>query len=430
MAPGQKKQRTLEALADQVASLARARPVLFVFEDAHWADPTSLELLDRVIERAPAQRLVVLITARPEFQAPWSGRPHTTFLTLNRLTRHDCAAMVDRVSGDRALPSALMEQIVARTDGVPLFVEELIKTLLESNLVADDGDRLVMTGSLDALAIPATLKDSLMARLDRLGPAKEIAQIGAAIGCEFGHELLASVAALDPPALEAALEPLIRSELVFRRGSPPDATYVFKHALVQDAAYESLLRRRRAELHARIAASLEKKYPETCTAEPDLLAHHFTEAGDVEPASEYWLKAGQAAFRGSAMTEAIAHVTRGQAVAEALPEGPSRKALAIGLQAMLALALKARHGVGNADSGEAFSRALALCRDDTSSPHLFPLLFGDFHYHWARGPLDQAREGAGELLRLAETEDDDAKLLVAHSALGMILSLLGENAVA
>ncbi len=430
MDPGQKKQQTLEALAGQVASLAHARPVLFVFEDAHWADPTSLELLDRVIERAPAQRLVVLITARPEFAAPWAGQPHTTFLTLNRLARRDCAAMAERVSGGRILPEALIEQIVARTDGVPLFVEELIKTLLESDLVANDGDRLVMAGSLDALAIPATLKDSLTARLDRLGPAKEIAQIGAAIGREFGHELLASVAALDPAALEAALEPLIRSELVFRRGSQPDATYVFKHALVQDAAYDSLLRRRRAELHARIAATLEARFPETCGAEPDLLAHHFTEAGDAEPAAEYWLKAGQAAFRGSAMAEAIAHVRRGQTVAEALPEGPSRQALAVGLQAMLALALKARDGAGNADSGEAFSRALALCRDDTSSPHLFPVLFGVFHYHHARGPLDQARAEADELLRLAKAADDDAKLLVAHTAQGMVLLLLGENAAA
>jgi predicted ATPase len=254
--PEVQKRRTMQALLDQLARLAAERPVLALYEDAHWIDPSTLELLGMVIERVRQLPVLVLITFRPEFQPSWASQAHVTSLTMSRLGRRQGADLVARVTGAKPLPTAIVEQIVARTDGVPLFVEELTKTVLESGLLTDEGDRYELTGPLPPLAIPTTLHDSLMARLDRLAPVKEVAQIGAVIGREFSHELLAAVASISANQLADALEQLISSELVFRRGAPPEATYTFKHALVQDAAYQSLLRSRRQQLHARIAETL------------------------------------------------------------------------------------------------------------------------------------------------------------------------------
>lgn len=416
--PRQRKERMLETLTDQVEVLAQIRPVLFIFEDAHWADPTSLELLDRVIDRVRAVRVTMVVTARPEFIAPWTGQAHTTFLTLSRLGRRDCEAMAGRVSEGRALPAELIRQIVERTDGVPLFVEELTKMVLESEIVHADGDGYALAGSLDSIEVPATLKDSLMARLDRLGPAREVAQVGSVIGREFGHELLASVVPLADDALAAALDRLVESGLAFRRGVGDEANYTFKHALVQDAAYDSLLRRRRTDLHARIARTLEEKFPETASSEPDLLAHHFTEGGQAEPAASYWLKAGQAAFRASAMAEAIAHVTRGLVIIEDLAQGPARKKLETALYAVLGLANKASRGLGYTDTEAAFARAYEVCRDDPDSPWLFPVLFSLCQTHWSQCQLDRAQIEAQELMRLAESSEDSAHMLVANFAVG------------
>ena len=232
----------MQALVDQLAGLAAQQPVLALYEDVHWIDPSTLELLGLVIERIQQLPVLVLITFRPEFQPPWTGQAHVTTLTMSRLGRRQGADLVARVTGDKPLPAEIVEQIVARTDGVPLFVEELTKTVLESGLLADAGDRYELSGPLPPLAIPTTLHDSLMARLDRLAPVKEVAQIGAVIGREFSHELLAAVSPLSEADLGAALDQLVSSELVFRRGAPPEATYSFKHALVQDAAYQSLLK--------------------------------------------------------------------------------------------------------------------------------------------------------------------------------------------
>jgi class 3 adenylate cyclase len=293
--PQRRKEGTLEALFAQLAGLAAHRPVLMVFEDVHWIDPISLELLELTVERVASLRVLLIMTFRPEFQSPWTGDAHVTTLALNRLGRQHGAELVKCLTGNKHLPSAILDQITAHADGVPLFVEELTKAVLESGLLRDAGDRYVSTGPVPPLAIPTTLHASLMARLDRLAPIREVAQIGAAIGREFSYELLAALVPLPESTLQEAVERLVRSELVFCRGRPPNATYTFKHALIRDAAYATLLRSRRQELHARIAQVLEDRFPDTVELHPEILAHHWSQAGLVEKAAFYagrtWLHA-------------------------------------------------------------------------------------------------------------------------------------------
>ena len=293
--PQRRKEETLEALFAQLAGLAARRPVLMVFEDVHWIDPISLELLELAVERVSSLRVLLVMTFRPEFQSPWTGDAHVTTLALNRLGRQHGAELVKRLTGNKQLPSAILDQITAHADGVPLFVEELTKAVLESGLLRDAGDQYVLTGPVPPLAIPTTLHASLMARLDRLAPIREVAQIGAAIGREFSYELLAALVPLPESTLQEAVERLVHSELVFCRGRPPSATYTFKHALIRDAAYATLLRSRRQELHARIAQVLEDRFPETVELHPEILAHHWSQAGLVEKAAFYagktWLHA-------------------------------------------------------------------------------------------------------------------------------------------
>jgi predicted ATPase len=327
LTPQRQKQLTLEALVDQLEGLAAAQPVLLAYEDVHWVDPTTQELLGLTIERVQHLPGLLLITMRPEFVPPWSGQPHVSALALSRLGRRQGADLVVRVTGDKPLPGEVVEQIVGRTDGVPLFVEELTKTVLESGLLTDAGDRYELHGPLPPLAIPATLHDSLLARLDRLAPVKEVAQIGAVIGREFSHELLAAVASMSANLLGDALEQLVNSELVFRRGTPPEATYTFKHALVQDAAYQSLLKSKRQQLHARIVQMLEEQVPAAGGTQPELLAHHCSQAGLAEKAVAYWHQAGQRSLKRSATSEAVAQLTRGLEILRSLPEGDRRDRL-------------------------------------------------------------------------------------------------------
>src|SRR5919106_168034 len=310
LTPQRRKQLTLEALLDQLAGLAAEQPVLVVHEDIHWIDPTTLELLGLAIERINRLSVLCVVTFRPEFTPPWSGRQHVSALSLTRLGRRNGAAMVERVARDKALPDEVVAQIVAKADGVPLFVEELTKTVLESGLLVDAGDRYELSGSLPPLAIPATLHDSLLARLDNLASVKEVAQIGAAIGREFSHVLLAAVAERPEPELRAALDQLVQYQLVFRRGVPPEASYSFKHALVQDAAYGTLLKSRRQLLHAKIAQAVEVRYPEIGEFRPEWLAHHYMEAGLGDRAAERWLAAGQRAKQAYANREAAWHLQR------------------------------------------------------------------------------------------------------------------------
>uniref|UniRef100_UPI0005632AC0 AAA family ATPase n=1 Tax=Bradyrhizobium sp. WSM1743 TaxID=318996 RepID=UPI0005632AC0 len=426
MSPHRQKERTLEELVNQVLGLARRRPVLALYEDVHWADPTSLELLDLLVGRVQGAPVLVLITFRPEFGPPWMRYPHVTALTLSRLSRRQGAAMVAQLSGGKALPPAVLDQIVAKTDGVPLFVEELTRTVLETNLLRDEGDRYALAGPLPPMAIPTTLQESLLARLDRLAPAREVAQAAAAIGREFSHELLAMTAALPESDLQAALADLVGSGLVFRRGTPPQATYSFKHALVQDAAYATLVRAKRARLHARIAAAIEQHFPETVQAQPELLAHHYMEAGLAELAIDYWLRAGQAEIARSATAEAITQLTKGLELIPALPEEAARWRRELELQIALGVALMAAKGWAAPEVGRANARARELCERLGDSSRLFPVLYGKWVFHVVRAELEAGRTAGEDLLRRAQEQNDAAAETIGNRIVGTAELLRGE----
>src|SRR5215469_11808084 len=324
LSPQRKKERTLEALIRQLEGLACLQPVVMVFEDAHWIDPTSRELLDLTVERVRSLPVLLIITFRAEFQPPWTGQPQVMMLTLNRLDRRDRTTLVEQIAQGKALPDEVVDQIVDRTDGVPLFVEELTKNVMESGLLHQDGDRYVLDGALPPFAIPTSLHDSLMARLDRLSSVRRVAQIGAAIGREFSFELLRAVSRVPENELRASLASLVASELVFQRGAPPDAVYIFKHALVQDAAHNSLLRSTRQHLHAQIATALEAHSPELMEGQPELFAQHYTEAGLVEKSVAFWGQAGHRSAARSAMAEAAAQYQKGLDELALLPDTPER----------------------------------------------------------------------------------------------------------
>src|SRR5262249_20931713 len=309
------------ALLDHLEVLARQQPILLLFEDAHWADATSLELLDLMVERVRRLPVLALFTFRPEFEPPWVGLPN---LALGRLDRDDVARMVARVTGGRVLPAEVTEQIVVKTDGNPLFVEELTQAVLEAGILVEDTEGYRLDGPLPPLAIPETLQDSLMARLDRLASVRGIAQIGAAIGREFSYSLVQALVAREESALKHALAQLEQAELVFRRGEPPDAVYSFKHALVRDAAYESVLKSRRQQLPGQIARALEQRFADPVASQPEIVAQHFTEAGLVEPAIDYWLKAGHLALSRSANAEAVKHLRQGIELTRSLAPSPER----------------------------------------------------------------------------------------------------------
>ena len=308
LTPQQRRQRTLQALISQMEAITRASPVLMIFEDAHWTDPTSLEAFGRVVDRIETLRVLLIVTFRPEFDPPWIGRPHVTALTINRLGQREVGTMIDRVVGNKLLPASVRHDIIERTDGIPLFVEEMTKAVLEAESEGA-AERAVAAVPSPALAVPASLHASLMARLDRLGPAKEVAQIGAAIGREFSHALLAAVVRKTEAELGSALDRLIQAGLLFRQGVPPHATYLFKHALVQDAAYGTLLREPRRALHARIAEALESQFADLAEGQPETLARHWTEAGVIAKAAGLWGKAGQRSLQRSALVEAAAQIT-------------------------------------------------------------------------------------------------------------------------
>jgi class 3 adenylate cyclase len=322
LAPEQQKQKTLHALVTILLKIAAQQPLLFVMEDLHWVDPSTLELLTLLVDQGPTTRIFALMTCRPDFHPPWTGRSHVTHVTLARLPRRQAAEMTRRVAHGKALPAEVVAQVAAKTDGVPLFVEELTKMVLESDLLQEREHCYELTGPLPALAIPATLHDSLMARLDRLATVKALAQLGATLGREFAYELLQAVAPWDEGTLQQGLHQLVAAEFLYQRGVPPQATYVFKHALIQEAAYQSLLKSTRQQYHQRIAQVLAAQFPETAETQPELLAHHYTEAGLLAQAIPYWQQAGQRALERSAALEAVAHLTQGLAVLGTLPDTP------------------------------------------------------------------------------------------------------------
>src|SRR3989441_4344510 len=322
LSPEQQKQKTMYAILTMLLRIAAQQPVLFVMEDLHWVDPSTLEFLSLLVDQGPTARILVLLTFRPDFSPPWTGRSHLTQVTLSRLTRRQAVDMTGRVAYGKALPAEVVEQVVAKTDGVPLFVEELTKMVLECGLLQEHEERYELTGPLPPLAIPATLHDSLMARLDRLATVKGLAQLGATLGREFSYELLYAISPWDEDTLQRGLHQLVAAEFLYQRGLPPQATYLFKHALIQEAAYQSLLRSTRQQYHQRIAQVLAERFPETAKTQPELLAYHYTEAGLREQAIGYWQRAGERAIQRSAYAEAIAHLTKGLDLLRSLPHTP------------------------------------------------------------------------------------------------------------
>ena len=427
--PAQQRRRTFAALLDQFENLARQKPILLLFEDAHWADATSLELLDLTVERMRQLPVLALFTLRPEFEPPWVGLPNVGTLTLGRLDRSNVESIVTQVTHGRALPTEVMNEIVAKTDGNPLFVEELTKAVLEGDILVKDADGYRLDGPLPPLAIPATLQDSLMARLDRLAPVKEIGQIGAAIGREFSYSLMRELVGRDETALKHALAKLEQAELVFRRGEPPEAIYSFKHALVRDAAYESLLKSRRQQLHGQIARTMEEKFPDIVVSQPEIVAHHFTEAGLVEPAIDYWLKAGNLALSRSA-NAAVGHLKQGLKQIPNIDDPMLRNKWELLLQTSLGNSLQATKGWSTDSVKHAYTRALQLCKESGLDEHTFPAVFGLWTWNFVRPSLGEAQALAEHLLNTAENVDDSVYKVLAHEALGFTLFAQGKFAAA
>jgi TOMM system kinase/cyclase fusion protein len=430
MSPEQQKQKTLQAFLTILLRIAAQQPVLFVIEDLHWVDPSTLELLNLLVDQGPTARILALFTCRPDFNPPWTGRSHLTQVTLSRLPRLQAAEMTSRVAHGNALPPEVVEQIVAKTDGVPLFVEELTKMVLESGLLQERDERYELTGSLPPLAIPTTLHDSLMARLDRLAAVKGLAQLGATLGREFSYELLQAVAPWDEDTLHRGLHQLVAAEFLYQQGLPPQATYRFKHALIQDAAYQSLLRSTRQQYHQRIAEVLESRFPETVETQPELLAHHSTEAGLMAQAIPYWERAGQQALERSANLEAIGHLTTGLEVLKTLPDTPERTQQELTLHTALGVPLRATKGLAAPEVGQVYARARQLCQQVEETPQLFPVLRGLWEFYELQGELQTARELGEQLLSLAQRVQEVELLLAAHNVLGDTLIWLGEFAVA
>jgi TOMM system kinase/cyclase fusion protein len=426
LSPEQQRQKTLHALLMILLRIAAQQPVLFVMEDLHWVDPSTLELLTLLVDQGPTACILALWTFRPDFSPPWTGRAHLTQVTLNRLPRRQAAEMTSLVARGKALPPAVVGQVVAKTDGVPLFVEELTKMVLESGLLQEQAERYALTGPLPPLAIPTTLHDSLMARLDRLAAVKGLAQLGATLGREFSYELLQAVSPWDEGTLRQGLQQLVAAEFLYQQGLPPQATYRFKHALIQEAAYQSLLRSTRQQHHQRIAQVLERRFPDLCETQPELLAHHYTEAGLVEPAIPYWQRAGQRALERSAHVEATSHLTRGLGLLRTLPDTPDRTQHDLTLHITLGAALRDTKGSAAPEVEQIYARARELCRQVGDTPQLFPALWGLWAFYHGRVALQTARELGEQLLTLAQRVQDPALLLQAHRALGITLRFLGE----
>ena len=431
LTPQQRRQKTLEALAAQLEALSQSNPVLMIFEDVHWIDPTTLEALGRAVDRIRTLGVLLIVSYRPEFEPPWIGRPHVTALSINRLGEREIAAMIDRVSGNKLLPPSIRQDIIERTDGIPLFVEEMTKAVLEAEIEGEARQTAAAVPS-PALAVPASLHASLMARLDRLGSAKEIAQIGAAIGREFPHAVLAAVVRKPEAELVSTLDRLIAAGLLFRQGVPPHASYLFKHALVQDAAYGTLLREPRRALHARIAGTLESQFTEIAENQPELLARHYSEAGLIEKAAGLWGKAGQRSLERSALVEAAAQLTRALDQTATLPTTPALRRDQIKLQVALITPLMHLKGHAAPETKAAVERARSLIEqaEALGEPLDDPLLlFSVLFALWTANAVafngDVCRDLAAHFLALAEKQRTIIPLMVGHRIMGVSLTSTG-----
>jgi class 3 adenylate cyclase/predicted ATPase/tRNA A37 threonylcarbamoyladenosine biosynthesis protein TsaE len=420
------RQKTQEILLTWLLAETERQPVLAVWEDLHWADPSTLELLGAVLDQSPTASMLSVLTCRPEFHPPWSPRSHLAQLTLNRLTRPQVIEMARRLSGGKTLPDPVVEQIVTKTDGVPLFIEEMTKAILESGHLAEAGDRHENAGSLPTVAIPTTLHDSLMARLDRLVTAKTLAQHAAVIGRHFSYAVLRAVSELDERTLARELARLVDAELLYQRGLPPHATYMFKHALIRDAAYQSLLKRTRQQHHHRIAQVLAEQFPEVGATQPELLAHHLTEAGLAEQALGYWIQAGQNAVARSANAEAIGQLIRALEVLRTLPDTTARAQQELTIHMAMGPALIATTGYGTLQVHETYARARELCHQLGDTVRLFPVLRGLWNRSLMRADHQETQELGEQLLDLATRLGDPGNLVEAHRALGTVLWNMGE----
>jgi class 3 adenylate cyclase/predicted ATPase len=419
LSPQRQRQKTLEVIVAITLELSERQPVLFILEDLHWTDPTTLELLDLLIDQTPTASTCVLVTCRPEFQPAWQHRSYLTEVTVNRLSRDQIVGVAEQLAGAKSLPDEIVQQLVDKTDGVPLYVEEMTKTVLESGVLKEVDGHYELTAPVSTLSIPSTLQDSLMSRLDRLVTAKAVAQYAAVIGRQFTYELLQAVSELDDSTLQRELGRLVDAELVYQRGVTPQATYIFKHALIQDTAYESLLRSTRQGYHRRIAEVLEERFPDTVETQPELLAHHYTEAGLKEQAVVYWQRAGQHASDRSAPLEAISHLTTGIELLKSLPETPEHTQQALTLYTALGAALQMAKGLGAPEAEHAYTQAQALCQQVGETPKLVQVLYGLYRFYVGRLQLHTAREIGETLLRLAQRAEDPALAVLAHYALGM-----------
>ena len=426
LTPQKRKEKTLATLISQVESLSAREPVLMVFEDVHWSDPTTRELLDLLIDRVPRLRVVLIITFRPEFTPPWMGRPNVTLLSLNRLPPRQRAEMIAHMTGGKALPKEIADQIIDRTDGVPLFIEELTKTVVESGILTEAGDQYALAGPVTPLAIPSSLQASLLARLDRLAPTREVAQIAATLGRSFSHEMISAVAGMPQQQIDSALAQLVTAELIFRRGIPPDAEYSFKHALVQDAAYSTLLRARRQQLHARIATTLESQFRDIAAGQPEIVARHCTEAGMSEAAIRWWRQAGELALRRSAFTEAIAHLDKAIGLVEGLADGPDSRLTRLRLQIAKGNALIASQGHHAHATTAAFARARDLASQMEDAPERFSAYYGMWVGSFTRAELAPAQETAEAFLRDAVRQPESPPAGIAHRSYGMTCWFQGD----
>jgi len=422
MTPQQRRAHMLQALVAQLIAQSRNEPVLVVVEDVHWIDATTLELIDLSLDQVAGSRVLILVTARPAFQHGFGGHPIVTKLALNRLGRGPITALVNDLTGGKSLPGALLDEIVAKTDGMPLFVEELTKTMLESGELKETEFGYELTGTLSRLDIPASLSASLMARLDRLQPVKEVAQIAACIGREFQYRLLQAVSRHDDATLQAALDGLISAELIFGRGRPPEARYIFKHSLVRDAAYASLLKSRRQIIHGKLVIALESED----AVPPELMAHHAAMAGMTEKAIAYWRQAAIAATARPAYQEAIAHLTNALTLVQRLREVRARLEMELDLQVLLAHALIPKEGYIAEPTARAFARALEIVKQIGETPHQFAVLYGSWAIHAVRGETDLALAQAREMLDLANKQEDDIGRLVALRLAGVSQFAVGD----
>jgi len=430
LAPSQQRQQTLDALNAWILDESEHQPILILWEDLHWADPTTLELLGSLLEQSPTTQILNTLMFRPDFIPPWPARSHMTPITLNRLERLQVEALITRLAGGKNLPTEVVNHIVTKTDGVPLFVEELTKTVINSTVLEESGDHYQLTGPLSEVAIPTTLNDSLMARLDQLPTVREMAQLGSVVGREFAYEVLQALSKIEKPDLNNGLSQLVEHELLYQRGRPPRAKYTFKHALVQDAAYQSLLRQRRKQYHQQVAELFESRFSEIVESEPELLAYHYTEANCPQQAITYWLKAGQRAAHSSAHREAIAHLTKGIEILHTLTETPQRNQQDLALHVALGGSLIAVKGYAAPDVEKVYTKARSLCQEIGENPEVFQILRGLFLFYLVRGRMETAQELAQQMLQQADKQSEVAPRMLSHYLMGMILFFRADHVTA